>query len=133
MAEMSEAITYRWIDGPFASDEEWATIESVLVTRGWMSLNRQVTRILVAEEDGKIGAFFVLDLVPHAGPLWVKPSWRGTKVANELAEQMNDFFVESQARGVIIVAESPMVERMCEARGMIRVTKPIFVIAGAEV
>jgi hypothetical protein len=128
-----DEVTYRWLDGPTATQDEWDKLELILASRGWMSFNRQVTRILVAECGTKLAGFFGMSLVPHAGPLFVSPSFRGTTVANELAERMNEFFVETHARGVIIVAESPMVERMCEQRGMIRVTKPIYVLVGAEV
>jgi hypothetical protein len=62
---MSEEVTYRWIDGPTATDAEWNEIDRLLASRGWMSLNRMTSRVLVAERDAAIIGFTCLQLVPH--------------------------------------------------------------------
>jgi hypothetical protein len=129
---MSEP-TYRWIDGPTATEAEWDEIELVLAARGWMSLNRPTSRILLCEVDGKLGGFFVFQLIPHAGPFYVRPTLRGTEVAQELASRMSQFFAETNARGVIIVADNPVSAKMCEERHMLRVPSPVYVLPGAEV
>lgn len=120
-------VTFRWVDGPTASDEDWNKIEGVLALRGWMSLNRNTTRILVAEK-GDTMAFHVFQFVPYCGPLFVPPSMRGTGVAEELADKMMEFLADIQIRGWIVTAESPFAAKLCEDRGMTKVEQPVYVM-----
>jgi hypothetical protein len=120
-------ITYRWIDGPTAADADWQRVDDVLVVRGWMALNRELTRILVAEDEGVLAGFAILQLIPHVEPLWVAPSKRGTEVASTLADKMIEYMVEAKARGWIAVASNSQVAKMCEEHGMTRVDKPVYV------
>jgi GNAT superfamily N-acetyltransferase len=126
-------VTYRWIDGPTATQEEWDRIELILAARGWMSLNQGTSRILVAEHEGRLAGFFVFQMVAHAGPFYVRPDLRGTEIGNELADRMAQFFADSRARGVVIVADNPIAAQMCVERGMLKVSSPVFVLPGAEV
>ena len=125
---MSGEVTYRWIDGPTATQEEWDRFEDILVARGWMSLNRPTSRVLVAEDEhGDLLGFFVMQLVPHTEPLWVRPSKRGSEIAEILADKMLTFMLEVQARGWMLVADNPIVAKMSEQRGMTRVESPVYV------
>lgn len=126
-------INYRWVDGPLATDAEWNRIESVMATRGWMALNRMTSRIRVAEDDnGDLAGFHVFQLVPSAGPLWVRPSARGARIAEKLADDMVEFFAESNARGWIVMATSPISAQLCEARGMRKIQSPIYTTEVSE-
>jgi hypothetical protein len=128
-----DGITKRWVDGPMASDADWDAIESVLVAKGWLSLNRNVSRILVAEDSaGKMVAFNVLQLVPYAGPLHLNRDWRGTGLAEEMNDEMVEYMVESQVRGWLVVAESKFIQDYCEKIGMARVASPVYVKVGME-
>src|SRR6266478_3517741 len=101
---MSNEVTYRWIDGHTATQEEWDAIESFLAARGWMSLARETTpRIRVAERDGKIIGFVVLQMTPQCGPLYVVPKERGTGVADQLADDIISFLIAEKARGWFVV------------------------------
>jgi GNAT superfamily N-acetyltransferase len=124
---MTGDVTFRWIDGPVASQEDWDRIESILATRGWMSLARETSRILVAEHDGELKGFVVLQLVPHTEPLWVAPDARGTGLAESLADQMMEFLVSIHARGWMVVADNPFAARLCEDRKYKRVEAPVYV------
>lgn len=121
-------VSLRWVDGPTASTEDWDAIEQALVERGWMSLNRQTSRILIAESEGKMVGFHVFQFVPFCGPLYVNRKFRGSGLAETLADQMQDFLVDHQARGWIATAESPHAEKLCEARGMERLPSPVYVM-----
>lgn len=125
---MSDGITFRWIDGPTASQEDWDSLEIELAARGWMSLNRATSRILLAELDGKLQGFHVFQLVPYCGPLFVVREARGSGLAETLADKMQEFLVESHARGWIAAAESPYAAKLCEARGMERLPAPMYVM-----
>lgn len=120
-------ITYRWIDGPLATQAEWNTIDEKLASRGWMSLNKNTSRVLVAEDEGEIIAFFCLQLVPHVEPLFVSRKYRDTLVAGELANQMQEFLDNHHARGYMAVAENPQVEEMMRVRGMEKIQYPVYV------
>lgn len=124
---MSGGVEYRWIDGPTATAEEWDRVEGVLAVRGWMSLNRPTSRILVAEREGELLGFMVMQLVPHTEPLWVRPSERGSGIAESLADQMVEFMFSVQSRGWMVVADNPMAAKLCEARGMMKVDAPVYV------
>lgn len=119
---------YRWIEGTTATVEEWDRVEALLAARGWMSLSRDASRILVAEDDdGKLLGFVVLQLIPHVEPLYVIPSMRATGLAEDLADHIISFLVEQKARGWMAVAESPFAEKLCEREGMQRVQLPVYV------
>jgi len=121
-------VSYRWVDGPTATDEDWDKLDAILAARGWMSLNRPTTRILLAEDEhGAMLGFFVMQLVPHTEPLWVLPSRRASGIAEELADRMLTFMLEIQARGWMLVADNPVVAKMAEARGMVKEESPVYV------
>lgn len=123
-------VTYRWIDGPTCSDADWERIDSILATRGWMSLARSTSKILVAEHGDKLLGFSVLQMTPQVGPLFVAPSARGSGVAEDLSDQMLDFLVSIQARGWFVVADSPFVSKICDERGMTKLQSPVYVAGG---
>lgn len=128
---MSE-VTYRWIDGPDASQADWDEIDRKLAARGWMSLNRATSRIRVAERGGKIVGVYCLQLLPHIEPLLVDRQERGTGVAEQLVDDMQNFLVEAKARGFMAVCEHPLAAKMCEDRGMVKVPYPVYVSVPGE-
>jgi len=121
-------ITYRWIDGPFADDADWQRVADIIAIRGWAPLVRELSRVLVAEADGKLVGFFPLRWLPHVDGLWVTPSARGSEVAETLVDVMKEFLDEAGATGYMAVAENPLAAKMCEARGMVRITDPVYVM-----
>jgi hypothetical protein len=124
---MNGEVTYRWIDGLFATDAEWEEIDLKLAARGWMSLNRHLTRIRVAEQDGKIVGLYVLQHIPHVEPLLVDRDQRGSGVAEQLADDMQNFLTEVKARGFMAICEHPVAAKMCKARGMLKTPYPVYV------
>ena len=129
---MSDEVTYRDTDGLSATQAEWDAIEHILATRGWASLNRQTTPcISLAEAPNEIAGFFVAQFVPHAGPMWVRPKYRGTDVPQQLATHMYQLL--TGARAVVVVADNPAVIKLCEAMKMKRVESPVYVFPGGEV
>ena len=123
-------VNYYWIEGRDASTEEWERIESILASRGWASLNRPTSRILVAEANGELLGFHVFQFYPFCGPLWTRPSVRGSGLAEELADKMLEFLAEVRARGWLVIAESPHAEKLCAERGMKRVEFPVYAMVG---
>jgi GNAT superfamily N-acetyltransferase len=125
---MSGEVTYRWIEGADASREDWDRIEEIGAARGWMQLTRETTlRVRLAECDGEIIGYVPVQLVPHLEPLYVDKAFRGTGVAEQLADDMCEWLQEIQARGWMAVAEHPAAKRLCEREGAHRVESPVYV------
>lgn len=120
-------VTYRWVEGRSCSQEEWDAIDAKLAARGWMSLNRHLSRIRLAERNGRIVGVYCLQHVPHVEPLLVDRAERGTGVAEQLADDMQEFLTEAHARGFMAICEHPVAAKMCEARGMVKVPYPVYV------
>ena len=127
---MSGQVQYRWIDGPTATELEWERIDSLLESRGYWSLNRCLARILIAEDDEGIVGFHIFQAIPYAGPLWVRPSARGTDVTQKLADDMLEFLADAQVRGFLVIADSPHSAKLCRERGMMQLKSPVFVMGG---
>lgn len=125
-AEGKPSVEYRWVNGPTASQEDWDAIEAVLKDRGWSSLNRETTRIRIAEEDGALVGFVVLQLFPHLEPLYVDPAHRGSGIAEQLADDITSFMVEIKARAWEVVADSPHAEKLCKREGMTLVPHKVY-------
>jgi GNAT superfamily N-acetyltransferase len=129
---MADDVTYEWVDGPDsggphpATREEWEAIDARLVESGWMSLNRTLTRVLLAKRDREIVGFHVMQLLPHAEPLYVAPTERGTKLASELADRMVEFLKASNARGWMVLAGNAHTEKLCRERGMKKIASSVY-------
>lgn len=127
-------VKFTWIDGPSCTDDQWDAFDMLLATRGWTSLNRQTTRVLMAHDPktGEILGFNVLQLFPYVGPLYVKPSARGTGVAEDLVDKMMLFLAEVQAKGFLVIAQSPHTEAMCKKLGMQQAEAPVYMMGGTS-
>lgn len=123
-------ITKRWIDGITATPEDRARIDAITDARGWMPLNWELTRVLVAERDGKLAGFIVCQLMPHTEPMFVAPSERGNGLAEELADDMVQYLQEVRARGWIVIPESQFAARIAKSHGMVKVEAPVYVYMG---
>jgi hypothetical protein len=126
-------IKFEWVDGPDmpnalrpATREEWDAVEDICAARQWASLNRVLTRILLAKRDDVIVGFHVMQFWPHAEPLYIVPEERGTGLAEALADGMVKFLTEAKARGWIVIADSPEARKLCEAHGMTKVKSPVY-------
>jgi predicted N-acetyltransferase YhbS len=91
-----------------------------------MSLSKELTRILIAEADGQILGFSVIQMMPHVGPMYVAPSERGSDLTGRLADETLNFLRAQGARGWLVVAEHPATRKLCEDRGMLRLPFPVY-------
>lgn len=122
---------YRWVDGINCTDAEWQQIDAMLLARGWMSLNRATSRILLAETpNGHLLGFNVVQMMPYIGPLFVIPSARGTGIAQELATKLFEFLATVEVRGFIAMAQSKHAEKICVDIGMQLVESPVYILGG---
>ena len=114
-------IEYRWLDG-----DQLALLEPTLLSLNAMSVNRETTRAIGAFDGDQLVGFFCLQLIPHLEPLFVAPGYRGEPVAINMVNKMVEFLKESNARGAMLVAETPGVERLAEHFGMARFIYPLY-------
>ena len=122
---MTQEVTYRWLDYE-SPDEDWIRVDDIMAMRGWMALNKMTALVLVAEQGEELVGFHVLQLIPHVEPLFVRPSSRGSNIAETLADKMQEYLTDVHVRGYMAVAEHPVVEKICENRGMRRVESPVY-------
>ena len=116
----------RWLDSGEAVDR----LNPIIEKQGWSQLNERTVRALVAEDDdGKIIALLVLQMFPILGPEWVQPESRGAGVMYQLHEEMRKFLTEVQARGVMVIADSEVADKLCQREGMRRVENPVYIAA----
>ena len=116
----------RWLDGGEAVD----LLNPIIEAQGWTPLNDRTCRAIVAFDDGEpevVLGFLVLQLFPLLGPEYVDPAVRGTKIVYELQLQMREFLVKTQARGVMVIAESEVSKIQCERADMFRVKAPVYI------
>jgi len=124
----SEAgITYRWINFWEATPAEVAQIDAITRQHKWMKFNLNTTRLCVAEHHGRIIAFSAFQMTPYVGPLYVNKYYRGYGVAEKLADDTMEFLQGIEARGWLVIADSPFTERICEDRKMTKVESPVYV------
>ena len=113
-----------------STDQDWSRVDRLLEKRGWAPLNRDLSRILIAEQDGEIVGFSVLQMLPFAGPLFVERKHRGTGMADKLATDTINYLVDCNARGWFVIADSPHVPKLCERFGMHKVESPVYITKG---
>ena len=125
---MPTTVTLRWLDPttPHA-DLDWQRVDDLLAARGWMALNRYSSRVLLAEESGTLLGFFVFQLIPFTGPVYLSPILRGSDVAEAMATEMYRFLMEAGARGWIATAESAHGEEICRRYGMDKSPHPLYI------
>ncbi len=117
---------FKWIYG----EEMLAMLQPVIEHQGWTPLNPYTARALVAMEEGILCGFSVIQLFPHAEPMWVETDLRGSGLAEELATRMKKYLDDTQTRGYMVIADSPFAVKLCEERGMKRLTSPVYMMGG---
>lgn len=123
-------LIYEWITA--GTDAYMKQVDDIITAKGWTPLNDLASRVHIAVDSkrgNKLAAFHVLQLFPHCEPLWVDPDYLGAGLADIMADKMLHFMIdEMHARGFMVIADSPHAVKLCEDRGMRRVTSPVYVI-----
>ena len=119
---------FRWVTGQEMID----ILQPIIERNGWTPLNPVTARALIATEaDGDLlCGFSIVQLFPHAEPMWVTKELRGSGLAEELADRMRAYLAEVGARGYMVIADSPFAEKLCKERGMTRVVSPVYMMGG---
>ena len=121
-------LQYLWVMAGQDASPYLPQIDAAIQRMGWTPLNGKTSNVLVALDGEKVVGFHVPQLFPHAEPLFVDPGWQGTGLANELSGRMLDFLMSVNARGFMVIADSPHAEKLCQKFGMKRVTSPVYIM-----
>jgi hypothetical protein len=121
------ALEIRWMEGAEAVEK----LNPILAERGWSLLNEATSRALAMFDGDRLVAFFVLQLFPVLGPAWVAPSDQGGGVLRELADKMHEYLNEVQARGYLVICDSPVSERLALRHFMTKVEAPVYLGKGS--
>ncbi len=69
--------------------QEWARLEPAYAAQGGPLGHEAQNEAIVADAGGEIVGMWALNLVPHAGPLWVAPEWRGRGIAQAMGAALD--------------------------------------------
>jgi ribosomal protein S18 acetylase RimI-like enzyme len=101
-------------------------LEEIFRDRGWMQLNRETSKVLGFYDGDKLAGFLCVQLVPHMEPIYVDPEYRGRGIPDILVTEMAQYIKSVNARGVMIVAGHPGMERIAQHFGMERIHEPVY-------
>jgi len=122
-------VTFRWL----SEDEIVDLANPVLKAHGWAQLNvnpdKPTCRVMGAFNDsGGLVEVLVLQLHPVIGPLVRCDNEHrdAGQTTRKLIQLMEEYLIQTKARGWLVVADSPLTERMCEQHRMKRIQSPVF-------
>lgn len=120
---------------PLTPNEIVNIVNPACVAKGWAELNvneeQPTCMVLGAFEGENLIQSLTLQLHPLLGPM-IKHDHSITdngQISRELAAGMAKFVAGS--RGVLIIADSPVSERLCERYGMEKIASPVYFKANA--
>lgn len=126
-------VTFRWL----SNFEIENLVNPAMERRNWAALNINSTlptcKVIGAfAEDGSLVEFFALQLYPILGPMLRTDNEArdGGDTSRTLANLMQAFLEESNARDFMAIANSPMTERLCSRFGMEKLSVPVYVKSG---
>lgn len=81
---LDAAVAYRRLQS-----EEWEKLRPVYASQGAELPSPEYNGAIVAEVDGQIVGMNGLNLIIHAGPLWVHPDWRRLGIATRMGQELD--------------------------------------------
>ncbi len=117
---MTSTVKLLWLHG-----DDVHMLDDIIAHEGWTPLDANAVALTAIDDNGVAG-FHVLHLVPIP-TLWVRPDLRGTSLAVDLATDMEKFLTDTNSKGFIVIADSPVSAKMCEKFGMRLVTSPVYI------
>lgn len=117
-----EAVTFREL-----RPDETEKLTPFLKQQGWGIPLPHLAAVVVGEYQGEIVSFAVAQLIPHAEPIYVSPSWRGTGLAEETAKQLAGYMLRAGTGMCLSIAQTKFAEDLCRMLGMVEMQGKIFV------
>lgn len=116
----------RWL----SEDEIIDLVNPALKAKGWPMVNTSACRVLGAFEGDRLQQFLVLQLIPSLGPMLRVEGSDSGDTSRELAAQMFEYLIRSDARGCLTIADSPATARLCERYHLKQIESPVFYWSG---
>lgn len=83
------------------------------------------SKVAVIELDEEIIGFFVFEIFPIAGPMWIKPDYRSSGLWVKLVEMILPL---AQRKYTYVIASKPETITMCEKLGLKKIESPVYVM-----
>jgi len=87
----------------------------------------QLATVEIAVVEGELAGFACSQMIFHAEPIYVQPKYRGTGIAEKLAERVTSAIEQSNGKFYVAVAENQFAENLCREQGMREVPGKLFV------
>lgn len=106
--------------------DEWERLRPIYEENGDTLPSPESNAAFIAEADGKIIGLFGLNLVAHAGPVWVDAEWRGKRIADEMAQQLMKAAEAAGAKGFLMFPSNPQSESLAKRMGLVPVAVKVY-------
>lgn len=118
-----------WLEGPEAADR----LNPICEQQGWSLLNPHTCRACIAEDDdGVFLRALVVQLFPLVGPEYAPERERGNiEAMMAVHAEVRNYMAD--ARGFMIIADSPVTDKLCKREGLTPVTSPVYMGPVAKV
>ena len=97
---------------------EWEKLTEVYRSQSDELPPAEQNTAVVAEVDGRIVGMWGLNLVLHAGPLWVAPEWRGKGVSDQMGAAVEQLARNLGAKGYLMFPSNEHAERAAARAGL---------------
>lgn len=109
-----KVITYRWL-----SPDEAETLRTVFEENGGDMPRPDLSAIYGAfTDEGQLVGFHVLQLVPHAEPMWIHPEWRAKVNWRKFQEGIETLFDKQSGGEYYIFPGDERIAKLCKRGGM---------------
>ena len=82
--------------------EEWARLTEIYQSQADQLPPSEHNTAIVAEIQGRIVGMFGINLIAHAGPIWVDPEWRGTGISQRMGAALDELIRNSGGKGYLM-------------------------------
>jgi len=86
---------------------------------GWDIPYPKMSSAEIAIADGRIIGVSIVHLQPTIGPMWVAPNYRGTGVAEHIADRTKATADGAGFKQCVVQTQSEYVKKLCKDRGMV--------------
>ncbi len=96
--------------------EEWQRLLPFYLEQG-ASLPPPETAV-IAEYKGHIVGLFALNVLLHAGPVWVAREWRGQGISDRMGQQLDELARATAFPGYLMLPSNPHSARLAVRLGL---------------
>jgi GNAT superfamily N-acetyltransferase len=106
--------------------EEWSNLADIYRAQADELPQAEQNTAIVAEVDGRIVGMWGLNLIAHAGPLWVDPEWRGQGVPDRMGHALDELVKRLGGKGYLTFPSHRGAEEAMIRLGLTPTTWKVF-------